>query len=102
MMPFSGPSYPDYAKDEGLEVIECSTAEAAELVISTAGSELLALVTDVNLDGMMTGVELANYARLKLPTLTVIVLSGKPAPNSRATPFFWPSLMSQPSCLPRS
>jgi hypothetical protein len=49
-------------------------------VISAAGPELLALVTDVNLDGAMTGVELANYAKFKLPALTVIVLSGKLAP----------------------
>lgn len=68
-------------KDEGLEVVECATAEAAELVISTAGPELLALVTDVNLAGTMTGVQLAQFAKDKFPLLTVVVLSGKPAPD---------------------
>jgi CheY-like chemotaxis protein len=68
-------------KDEGLEVVECATAEAAELVISTAGPELLALVTDVNLEGAMTGVELAEFAKNKFPLLTVVVLSGKPVPK---------------------
>jgi len=68
-------------KDEGLEVVECTTAEAAELVISTAGPELLALVTDVNLEGAMTGVELAEFAKQKFPLLTVVVLSGKPVPK---------------------
>jgi hypothetical protein len=32
-----------------LEVVECSSAEAAELVVATSGSELKALVTDVSL-----------------------------------------------------
>ena len=68
-------------KDEGLEVVECTTAEAAELVISTAGPELLAVVTDVNLAGAMTGVELAEFAKQKFPLLTVVVLSGRPEPE---------------------
>jgi CheY-like chemotaxis protein len=68
-------------KDEGLEVLECATAEAAELVISSAGPELLAVVTDVNLEGSMTGAELAEFAKKKFPKLTVIVLSGRSAPE---------------------
>jgi CheY-like chemotaxis protein len=35
-------------RDHGLEVVECSTAEAAELVLTSTGTELRALVTDVN------------------------------------------------------
>ena len=62
-------------------MVECKSAEAAELVLSTTGPELLALVTDVNLDGTMTGVELAEFARKKFPLLTVVVLSGKSAPR---------------------
>ena len=46
-------------KDEGLEVIECTSAEAAELVVASARPELKALVTDVALSGEMSGVELA-------------------------------------------
>ena len=38
-------------KDEGFEVIECTTAEAAELIIASTGTELQALVTDHNLAG---------------------------------------------------
>ena len=41
----------DLLKDEGLEVVECSTAEAAELVLVSTGTELKALVTDINLAG---------------------------------------------------
>jgi len=64
-----------------LEVVECSTAEAAELVVSTADPELLALVPDVNLEGAMTGVELAEFAVERFLLLTVVVLSGRPAPR---------------------
>ena len=49
----------DLLKDEGLEVIECTSAEAAELVVASARPELKALVTDVALSGEMSGVELA-------------------------------------------
>jgi CheY-like chemotaxis protein len=49
----------DLLKDEGLEVIECTTGEAAELVVASTGAELKALVTDVSL----AGVELAQYAK---------------------------------------
>ena len=68
-------------KGEGLEVIECTTAEAAELVLSTTGIELRALVTDVHLDGEMTGIELAEYARRKYPSLNVVVMSGRDTPS---------------------
>lgn len=52
----------DLLKDEGLEVIECTTAEAAELVIASTGAELKALVTDVSLAGEMSGAELVQFA----------------------------------------
>ena len=67
----------DLLKDQGLEVVECSTAEAAELVVSTTGPELKALITDVALAGEMSGIELAEYAKRKFPQLNVIMVSGK-------------------------
>jgi DNA-binding NtrC family response regulator len=70
----------DVLKREGLEVIECTTAEAAELVLATTGLELYVLVTDVHLDGEMTGIELAAYAKRKYPALNVIVMSGRDTP----------------------
>ncbi len=63
-------------KDEGFEVVECSTAEAAELIVASTGDELRALITDHNLAGRMTGVELAEYARARCPALPIIVMSG--------------------------
>lgn len=66
----------DLLKDEGFEVVECSTAEAAELIVASTGAELQALVTDHNLAGRMTGVELAEYARSQYPEMNIIVMSG--------------------------
>jgi CheY-like chemotaxis protein len=67
-------------RDNGLEVVECSTAEAAELVLASTGTELRALVTDIMLAGDMSGVELAEYAKRKFPSLNVVMVSGKGPP----------------------
>ena len=60
----------DVLKDDGFEVIECTTAEAAELIIASTGTELQALVTDNNLAGAMSGAELAQYASCRHPQIT--------------------------------
>ena len=73
----------DLLKDKALEVVECTTAEAAELVLAATGPELLALITDVQLDGRMTGVELAEFARDQYPRLKIVVMSGKAKPKLR-------------------
>jgi DNA-binding NtrC family response regulator len=70
----------DLLKDEGLEVIECTSAEAAELVVASAGAELRALVTDVALSGEMSGVELAQYAKRRFPHINVVMISGRSLP----------------------
>ena len=67
----------DFLKDEGFEVIECTTAEAAELIIASTGTELQALVTDNNLAGAMSGAELAQYASCRHPQMNIIIMSGK-------------------------
>ena len=71
----------DMLANEGLEVVECSTAEAAELIVATTGTELRALVTDHDLKGTMTGAELAKYARGQFPNLNLIVMSGHERPR---------------------
>ena len=58
--------------------MECTTGEADELFLTAAGTELVALITDVNSDGEMTGIELGEYAREKFQSLQIVVLSGKP------------------------
>jgi DNA-binding NtrC family response regulator len=71
----------DLLKENAFEVVECTTAEAAELVLTAAGPELLALVTDVHLDGKMTEVELAEFARDRHPRLKIVVMSGHGKPD---------------------
>lgn len=66
----------DVLKDEGFEVVECATAEAAELIVASAGTELQALITDHNLPGQMSGAALAEYARGKHPRMKIILMSG--------------------------
>ena len=66
----------DVLKEEGFEVIECTTGEAAELIVASTGTELQALITDHNLAGKMSGAELAHYARSRHPHLNIVIMSG--------------------------
>jgi DNA-binding NtrC family response regulator len=70
----------DLLKDEGLEVVECASAEAAELILASTGTELLALVTDVELAGETSGVELAQFAKRRFPGMKVVLVSGRGPP----------------------
>jgi CheY-like chemotaxis protein len=65
----------DLLKGEGFEVVECATAEAAELIVASTGKELRALITDHNLAGRMTGLELAEYARSAHPGPNIVLMS---------------------------
>jgi two-component system cell cycle response regulator CpdR len=60
------------------DVIQCESAEAAELVLDRVGSTLSLLMTDVNLAGRMSGADLAMIAHRRHPALDVVVTSGKP------------------------
>ncbi len=73
------------------DVIECESAEAAEIVLQRRSESLSLMMTDVGLAGPMNGVELAHIARRCNPALDVIVTSGRPLPQELpdgAT--FWP------------
>ncbi len=65
-------------EESEIDVIECESAEAAELVLEQADASLVLLMTDVNLAGHMNGVELAHVAKKYNPELDVIVTSGTP------------------------
>ena len=66
----------DILRDEGFKVIELDTAEAAELILSSPGTEVQALITDHNLPGTMSGAALAEFARRRRPHMNIIVISG--------------------------
>jgi DNA-binding NtrC family response regulator len=65
-------------EESDFDVIECESAEAAELVLRRSAGGLDLMLTDVNLAGDMNGVELAHIAKRCNPDLDVIVTSGKP------------------------
>lgn len=64
-------------EESDYDVIQCETAEAAELVLKRNGRVVL-LMTDVNLAGRMSGVELAHIAKRRNPALNIVVTSGRP------------------------
>jgi len=65
-------------EESEVNVIECESAEAAELVLERVGDSLALMMTDVQLAGDMNGVELAHIARKHHPDMGVIVTSGSP------------------------
>jgi len=65
-------------EESEVDVIECESAEAAELVLENAGDNVALMLTDVQLAGNMNGVELAHVAMKFNPEMDVIVTSGKP------------------------
>ena len=73
------------------DVIECESAEAAEMVLQRRVESLSLMMTDVGLAGPMNGVELAHIARRCHPALDVIVTSGRPLPQQLPDGAqFWP------------
>jgi two-component system cell cycle response regulator CpdR len=62
-------------------VIQCESAEAAELVLDKYSGELSLMITDVSLAGRMSGVQLARIARERNPELDVVVTSGRALPE---------------------
>ena len=69
-------------EESDYDVIQCESAEAAELVLEKNGGCLCLMMTDVNLAGVMNGVELAHIAKQRNPTLDVVVTSGRPLAQS--------------------
>lgn len=65
-------------EESGYQVIQCESAEAAELVLEKSAGALCLMLTDVQLAGRMNGVELAHVAKDRNPKLDVVVTSGRP------------------------
>lgn len=68
-------------EESHFDVIECESAEAAEVVLRRMARELALVMTDISLAGAMDGVSLAHIARRYNPKIDVIVTSGKPLPR---------------------
>ena len=68
-------------EESNYDVIQCESAEAAELVLQRLSHALALVITDVSLAGRMNGVELARIARKRNPHLDVVVTSGRDLPE---------------------
>lgn len=68
-------------EESNYDVIQCESAEAAELVLQRLSQTLALVITDVSLAGRMNGVQLARIARDRNPRLDVIVTSGRDLPE---------------------
>jgi CheY-like chemotaxis protein len=71
--------------DEGFDVIEAATADAA-LPMLKADPQIRLLLTDIQLPGVLNGKSLAVKAREHLPTLPIIFMTGRPDPGDKASP----------------
>jgi two-component system, cell cycle response regulator CpdR len=68
-------------EESNYNVIQCESAEAAELVLDKCSNSLALMITDVSLAGRMNGVELAHIATSRNPKLDVVVTSGRALPE---------------------
>ncbi|APG08525.1 hypothetical protein BKD09_09300 [Bradyrhizobium japonicum] len=81
-------------EESGYQVIQCDSAEAAQRVLDRSAGALCLMLTDVQLAGRMTGVELAHVAKDRNPKLDIVVTSGCPLAQPLAQPLpdgakFW-------------
>ena len=66
--------------DEGFEVLEAETGDAA-LPMLTGGSGISLLLTDIQLPGSLNGLALVARVRQTMPGLPVIYMTGRPDPD---------------------
>ena len=71
--------------DDGYEVVEAGDADEA-LAVLAGGTELAAMLTDIQLPGPVDGKALAARARETRPDLPVIFMSGRPDPSAGNNP----------------
>ena len=61
-----------------MDVIACESAEDAVHVLDQTDASVCLVFTNVELGGIMDGIELAAIARLRFPNLHVVLTSGTP------------------------
>ncbi len=84
--------------DEGFEVLEAETGDAA-LPMLEPGSGIRLLLTDIQLPGSLNGFALVDRARQTMPDLPVIYMTGRPDPNSSASASRLDVFISKPYTL---
>ena len=74
-----------FLRDVGYSVLETDTAEHAIAMMDT-GTPIDIVLTDINLNGNLTGWDLAETFRAAQPQIRVIYVSGNPAEHDRLVP----------------
>jgi CheY-like chemotaxis protein len=75
----------DALRQAGFAVLEAADADSAMAILQSRGDVSL-LFTDVEMPGVIDGLELARRARDMWPTLRILVTSGRGAPPERTLP----------------
>lgn len=75
----------DVCLDAGYEVLEAANADEA-LVLLQARSDIELIITDVDMPGSMDGLAMAHKVRDMMPSIALILASGKAFPHSSALP----------------
>jgi DNA-binding NtrC family response regulator len=65
-------------EDENLATIECESAEAALAILLMGGCDVVMILADVRLRGVMDGVDLAWEVKQRWPFLPMVLTSGHP------------------------
>ena len=73
-------------EESDMEVVECSSAEAALAVMQNVGDRVAMVFTDIRLAGNMDGVELAQVINGRRPKVAVLVTSGDPGDRLKDLP----------------
>ena len=68
-------------EDNEMEVFQCGSGEAAQLILDEIGGSIRFMFTDASLAGSVTGADLAHIAASKYPKLRVVVTSGRDQPS---------------------
>ena len=84
--------------DEGFEVLEAETGDAA-LLLLTPESGIRLLLTDIQLPGTLNGRALVDRVRQLMPSLPVIYMTGRPEPEGAAAPSPFDAFVSKPYTL---
>ena len=80
--------------EEELETIECESAEAALAMMLIRGRDIAMIFADIQLAGVMDGLDLAREVKMRWPFLTVVLTSGHPRERYRDLPA-WRRLHAQ-------
>jgi CheY-like chemotaxis protein len=84
-----------------VDTLECESAELALATLLLRGPEIVLVISDVTLVGVMDGIDMAREAKVRWPHLTFVLTSGtpkKPVSSFRREPCSCRSLGRRSKC----